>query len=528
MKKQGRKYHNKFLFEQECLEYDVKLVKKNYKWLWLLLLLLLLLLFIPLKKTMHVHVIDEAYNPIEKADVQFQYNAKYLLKNGKFFKTVGYNAHQTTDTVGMTTFKDINYTVFSCVFQLFSHADITVTAKGYNAEEVSPFFHFRKNHSVIEVIMHKEEFCTLNFRTLDGEDHSLLPDVNLEIKVNGQPYDSITNSGNGEFSMIVNAMHLVSIKADKQFYFTNTQITNRRVKELAIANQIERDIIMERNHERTLNFRTLDSITKALLGDVELRVTINGKAVRVPDNSGNGEFTITAMDYDTISIHAEKKGYLPNDKIHNRRVGDLFDAEQSERDILMKRIPERELKFRTLDGYDMQLLPNARLTITVNGIPYTQVTNSGNGEFTLILKYDAVVSIHAEKQGYLPNDQIYNRLVEDLYDAPQRERDIIMELPPCQAAGDDNTHSSGGSVIEYDMKKDFGTFVFAYYTDSAADHIIVYDCRKNERNPSKIIFDENIATDNSTLTRVLTFTSRVITVEVIGNTRWNYTVNCPD
>lgn len=437
MKKQGRNYKCKFIYDEQCDEYDIQLVKRNYKWLWLLMLLLLFLLFIPLKKVLNVKVVDEADQPISSATVQFEYSPRFIVYNGAFFKKVRFFDEQTTDSVGVAKFGEIHYTLFSVVAQLLSRSNIIATAKGYNAEIASPYFHFKRDNDTIVIKMHKEEFVTLDFRTLDKEDYSLLPDVDLEIIVDGKPYDSIKNSGNGEFSIRVNAIHLVSIKATKQKYLPNEQIKNRRAKELFIANQKERDIVVEK-------------------------------------------------------------------------------------------IPEVTLEFRTFDEYDMSLLPDVTLSIEVNGKKYTAIKNSGNGEFSITLKPDDVISIHAEKQGYMPNDDINNRRAQDLFDADQSERDIIMKLPPCSANGDNNHKSANGSVLEYDMKKGRGTFLFQYYTDTAADHIIIYDCRKNDRNKSKIIFDVDEATGNQTKSLRLNFSSRVITVEVIGNTEWNYTVNCPD
>lgn len=92
----------------------------------------------------------------------------------------------------------------------------------------------------------KPKTFNLQFRTIEAEDGSQLPNVNLDITLNGQPYTALNNSGNGIFEIEATFNAVISIVAKAEGYDMNDlKIRNRLFGELAHAAPTERDIPME-------------------------------------------------------------------------------------------------------------------------------------------------------------------------------------------------------------------------------------------------------------------------------------------
>lgn len=92
-----------------------------------------------------------------------------------------------------------------------------------------------------------------------------------------------------------------------------------------------------------LHFRTLDATTGALLPKCNLKVIGTRSGSLKPSNSGNGEFDVTIICTEQITITASKKGYIDNtDKINNKTYEYLI-ANQERRDIPLK--PFKPIKY---------------------------------------------------------------------------------------------------------------------------------------------------------------------------------------
>jgi hypothetical protein len=86
----------------------------------------------------------------------------------------------------------------------------------------------------------------------------------------------------------------------------------------------------------SLDFRTMEMVDGQILGllpNCTLVITVDGKRVN-PTNSGNGNFIVANVRLNsTISIAASKQYYNSSTKIRNRKVEDLYKAQQDARDI---------------------------------------------------------------------------------------------------------------------------------------------------------------------------------------------------
>lgn len=86
---------------------------------------------------------------------------------------------------------------------------------------------------------------------------------------------------------------------------------------------------------KPINFRTIDPLDD-LVDDVTLKIMLDGSELLNPNNSGNGEFLVSAGFNSKLTIEATKTGYVTNTtKILDIPVKTLAKAQQKDRDIPM-------------------------------------------------------------------------------------------------------------------------------------------------------------------------------------------------
>ncbi len=141
---------------------------------------------------------------------------------------------------------------------------------------------------------------------------------------------------------------------------------------------------------------------------------------------------------------------------------------------------------------------------------------------------DRINDMYVTKDGY-GGERIYQKDVDDVFD--DNNSMIVKLWPPsgCSDQKQDNLNRDKGmhTVDDYDMGQESGTFVFEYFTDTAPDEIIVYDCPSNSLDEDKIIFQYSGASGIQVFSKTMNFSSQVITVVVNGGTNWYYIVHCP-
>lgn len=158
-----------------------------------------------------------------------------------------------------------------------------------------------------------------------------------------------------------------------------------------------------------------------------------------------------------------------------------------------------------------------------------QTDNNGMVEMPFQSPDDMINDMYVTKDGYA-GERIYQKDVEDVFD--DNNTMIVKLWPPdgCSDQKQDNLNRDKGmhTVDDYDMGQNGGSFVFEYFTDTAPDEIIVYDCPSNSLDESKIIFHYSGASGYQVFSKTINFSSRVITVVVNGGTNWYYIVHCPN
>lgn len=199
----------------------------------------------------------------------------------------------------------------------------------------------------------------------------------------------------------------------------------------------------------------------------------------------------------------------------------------------IKVIMQGEIRICVKDAVTQRPISNANIqgTYSEEGITkQIDVVTDGDGyaRLEVIDSKGRFEDVFITKTGY-SGDRIYQL---SFLDISNQELVIYLNPPiPCsdQSLENSKRDKSDHCVVDYDMRQPSGRFVFKYYTDSAPDEIIVYDCSSVDIKPEKMIFHYSGSTNTSTPEdyKELTFSSQQICVVVNGQTNWGYVVGCP-
>lgn len=141
----------KFRYEKEMNHYFITL-KNPFPWKQLLsllaLLLLFALLFVKCNKDVTITAVDKAGTHLAAADINYSYTESHLLKDGKWFYSNEHLLYGQTDANGQVVFKDLEYSVFSCVFHAFSKAFVAGQKDDLTGHG-SYLFHWKKRYTLV-------------------------------------------------------------------------------------------------------------------------------------------------------------------------------------------------------------------------------------------------------------------------------------------------------------------------------------------------------------------------------------------
>ncbi len=198
-------------------------------------------------------------------------------------------------------------------------------------------------------------------------------------------------------------------------------------------------------------------------------------------------------------------------------------------------------KVRVLDARTGKRLPKSKISLkytnpdeATDSISSIITDKNGEAAIPLYSENSVIDDMIVSKTGY-SGKRIYNKTLLEAICDERYVVEVYLDPPePCSDRSQDNANRDMGDhcVMDYDMGVKGGTFQLPFYTDTAPDEIIVYDCPSSEIAPSKMIFHYNGATNTTTYTTAfvanITFTSRYITVVINGGTNWGYIVRCPE
>lgn len=350
-RKKAKEITKSFKFDEEQLEYVIKL--RKFPW-WIFLLLLPLLLFIKCEKEVYVKTIDAASSTrVANIDVKFDYTQAFLLDEGQFFRSNFEQLNTKSDSMGIATLSTLRFSVYSFIFKYSSQALILGGNECFASDTLTRRFHTIWNKDTVELPLYPSktdlELIVIDSLTRKPIDRAKV--VASSTQNTQELKDSSFTNVNG--AAIIKASkcgRLDKAIASAEGYYPDS-LLNKTVKELVDAPIEERSILLKPRMKRLL-FRTVEAEDSSIIvpnANVAVNVMHNGVLVssklNLPRQSDEkGEFMIEVPELAKISIRASKPGYGSNArKIRDKAVLDLVDIAQDERDIpLLKDPPPRE------------------------------------------------------------------------------------------------------------------------------------------------------------------------------------------
>ena len=271
---------------------------------------------------------------------------------------------------------------------------------------------------------------------LPGAEAQLL----IEGQEDGQPlYTNIDGLGKGQYDDL-HILRKVRIIVKNPPYFNPEELDlGITVDEFKSLPDSARTVCLD-PVDVGLEFVNVDETTgQPLPGVINIIEVIRGGKERVDTvvSNRNGHFPVANLEIgDRLSIISIKE---PNYERNDQTIFDRTLEDLNESSLLDRTIPLRpkiiDVSFRTIDPETNTLVDNATLEVYVDGERQSNIVNSGNGVFEVKAPYNSIVSIVAEKDGYIRNERkIRNELFGRLLESDQPERDIPLKAnqPPMQ------------------------------------------------------------------------------------------------
>lgn len=151
---------------------------RRFPW-WIILLLLPLLLLIRCNKDIEVLCCEAETNlPVGRQDVNMTYQAHYLWDNGRLFATDTISITQTTDSIGVATFRNLPCSVYSYIFYCLSKVTFRSACDCY--EDINEPYNFHLSRHVELLMQPRRE--DLHVKLVDLETGDPLPGAILRYK----------------------------------------------------------------------------------------------------------------------------------------------------------------------------------------------------------------------------------------------------------------------------------------------------------------------------------------------------------
>jgi hypothetical protein len=235
-------------------------------------------------------------------------------------------------------------------------------------------------------------------------------------------------------------------------------------------------------------------------------------------SNSNGVFPILTKEDARIEVISTKDGYIQKRTIYPK-FGKIEDEER-----IIRMQPEMvTLQFRTVRESNWNVLPDCDLEVLGSISGSLPPSNSGDGNFTVTMRKNELLSIEASKTGFITNrTKVRDASYNDLFSAPQERRDIPLksDLPPCD--GGNTVGSSNNSILSYNMGKEEGNSQIVLDFYSQADYLTIYD---GVGTSGPVIVSKRLIQDKMTIP--FHFTKGAVTVVIEGSSNWQYEVKCP-
>ncbi len=418
-----------FVFDEETLNYTVRLRKFNKLWLLLLLLFLPFLLLIKIDKTVNVKVISEQGLAISDCNVTFEYTAFYIYNDGRFFPENNYAKTVPTNSKGVSQFDNLEYSLYSLLFHPFTQAYVDAeTTACFSDNDFKPLFHRLYSVDTIGITVSRRRVA-LDFKVVDEEDKQVLPGAVVKIDYNfeGQNYiDTLVTDASGMlvFEDIPKCAHLNSVSAHLDGYHDDKLLNNNL--EQILQHIDDRTLYLKPKKQRVEFFVTNCNNGEPLPGAVATIILSNqskNKTQKATTNvNGKGKATYSnAHELACIEIHVKKTFFKEGKLPRKYRVRDFVNLPDSLRTICLEP-EENDIVFLNIDSVAQVPLPGVSNEISIHrqGDVFTNtVLSNKNGNFTIAgLKVGDKLSIVSTlNPNYFVND----------YSIQQKEVEVILQ-----------------------------------------------------------------------------------------------------
>jgi len=383
---------------------------------------------------------------------------------------------------------------------------------------------------------------TVKFWVKDSTNLKPIPGANCSLNFNGKSNykNTITNIngkgvvGLGEFADL-RVLAKISITASHPYYYPKTTAEYTVDQYIKLSNE-ERTILLKPRPNPIL-FRVVDSDCNNVgIGGANVDIYVNGSKQSSVTTMGSGEFSFSASPSDVISLVASHPDFTINDtKIKDKGFEILMTSTNQDDRTIPLNENEIEITFRDIDAATQSGLGGIENIVELSGIGNNSITGNGDGVFTVKGKPCTKISITAKdpsgkfdpnsytvnnnKLGDLKNNQpVLIPLNKKAPPPPPNDPNIIPCTQQSRQNGEQGTYAD-----TYEMVKN-GPFVIDYDFDAAADVMNVKcGCTGRVLVSRKLRFSGQLRIDMSPCTGCTR-----ITVEIIGNTRWEYTLHCPN
>lgn len=538
-KKARRRGKKSYRFENSGNIHSIKIKKPISLW-WLLLLLLPLFLLIQWNKDVQFKVVNKlSAGSTVDADVVFEYAERsfFDFRQMQFLTYDSYSRKTKTDNQNIATFPGVKVTLFSWLFYHNEPTNVIALAKCYASDTLHPAISKLKNRSPYLIELGYARFNYV-FNVFDSQNKEPLPDAKVKLIVNAdganKVYDSKSGVDGKVIFMDIPTCADFTITAEAYGYNSKTIKTNGTDVFYKGKNKIPLDPLTE-----TVVFYIKNSRNKQAVPGATAYLIIDNKTVQKTTTNINGAVSMVGQGTFTkvpvlkeMIIKGTKTDYY--DSSLKAKVAMFIKANASQRTVYL-RPKAQNVSVKVIDAGNRQAIAGAKVIVTVNGNRKIEYSNSAGMVNIANLNHGDKISIFAEKNpNYLPNPFMQDDDVSDLLDGNSANTTIPLQPKtpppppppppnsnPCNG-GTDATHANSSDVsATYVMGKDKGTFQFSYYTDRAPDRMIIYSGNQK-------VFEFYGATRTKTKTAQVPFYDPVITVRVIGGTKWSYKVSCPD
>lgn len=537
-RKQRKRGKKKFLFTNPNNDHIIKIRKPISLW-WLLLLLLPLLLLIQWHKEVQFKVIDTV-NPSQtvNATVYFTYpqRAFFDFQSKRFFTANIIHRQNATESTGLSRFPGVRVTLYQYLFYGFERTFAVALAQCYGSDTLRPTFNSLKNKRPKEIPMGhlKRDYV---FKVFNKDNKEPIPNAVVTIIYKfGNTSKTVTAKSDVAGNALLKDLPVCAdftIKSTAYGYYDEIIKTNG--SDVFYKNKAQ---IPMRPLKQSLVFYIKNSRNREPIPGATAYLFIDGKNAQQVTTNVNGAVSMVGQGV-FENVHIIKpvliKGQMTGfyDSTMTGIAGQLIKADAAKRTLYL-RPKATNVDFKVVDAAKRNPISGATVKITINGVQRTVYSNSSGVVSVAGLNYGDKISILATADpNYQPNNYCHDERIDDFINGTiSRDIPMFSKTPPpppppppgtkpCNG-GTDGTHENSSDVsTSYNLGKPNGTFTFEYFTDRAPDQLIIY-------NAGQKIWEYYGATKTSTKYAQISYTDPIITVRVVGGTRWRYSVHCPN